>query len=166
MRRVLLCVCAAGAFCLAGCGGDPGALGERELEKFTVTDFSLTTTTGDTVTLGDHLGRNIVLIAFLGTTMEDADRALSGVKRYHEAWGQPLRIIVIYDAASADAIEDHVKKHGLKCTVAVDAGDSVASSYRVKRRPTFVVISRDGRVIYHGHTVEIAGMMIDEAMTQ
>ena len=167
MRQHAMCMASTLVVILvAGCGGDPGAMSEEHLAKMTVADFSLKSLDGETLTLSELHVRKPVLLDFSGTWCPPCTRAVPGVKRLHEAYGDSIAIIAIYDNRSAASIRNYVEEHEIEYPVALDMDGSVARDYKVRGVPTFVVIGRDGSAKYYGHNVSAAGAIIEKELTR
>ena len=149
-----------------GCGQDPGSMSGKDLAEWPIEDFMLETIDGEEIMLSDYLEENVVLLDFSGTWRPRCTAAVPTIQRLHEAYGNSVTIIGIYDRRSADALPDYIEKHGIEYTVVVDTKGEVADKYRIKSFPTFVVIGTDGAAKYYGPDVNAAARMVDKGLTR
>jgi peroxiredoxin len=138
---------------LAGCGGaaagGPGASSAPQ-SGATPPDFELESLTGDTVRLGDHLGKEVVLIDFWATFCEPCLASmphLDALYKKYKPQGFEVLGVSIDGPESIAQVHTEVGKLGVTFPILLDQETRVVSLYNPKTSaPYSVLIGKDGRI--------------------
>jgi peroxiredoxin len=106
-------------------------------------DFSLPTTSGDTLTLSDLKGHPVVLI-FWYTGCGWCKYQMPFFQTAHEEMGQEITIIAIDIGESGSLIQQFAEYYGYTFTFALDYDGSVMYAYNVGGTPTNFLIDASG----------------------
>jgi thiol-disulfide isomerase/thioredoxin len=136
----------------------------------TAPEFALKTPDGTEVTLASLKGR-VVLLDFWATWCGPCKMAMPGVQSLHEKYqGKPVSIFGVdtFEPGAGDKAAKYMQEKKYTYGLLLE-GDSLAKKYGIGSIPTFVLIGRDGKVIYtgvgfhQGHEKDVAEM-IDKAL--
>lgn len=150
---LLLCgIAIAGPDRLSSVGGvtpaDPGAATDRPA------DFPLLTLDGRQVTLNRFLGKQPVLLVFWATWCPECREAVPLINALHEgSIGGRVQILGINYRESREKVASAVKARGIRYPVLLDDGGKVAGGYGIVGIPTYLLIGRDGTIIYRKHVL-------------
>lgn len=138
------------AAALVGCG--PAASGAgAEHAAASAPDFTLQSLGGKSVTLSDHLGRDVVLIDFWATYCDPCLTAmpqLDQLYRKYRAQGFVVLGVSIDGPDSIAQVKSQVRKLGVSFPILLDQETRVVGLYNPKTSaPYSVLIGRDGRVL-------------------
>ena len=148
---LLLCgIAIAGPDRLSSVGGvtsaDAGAAADRPA------DFPLLTLDGRQVTLNRFLGKQPVLLVFWATWCAECREAVPLINALHEgSIGGRVQILGINYRESREKVASAVKARGIRYPVLLDDGGKVAGGYGIVGIPTYLLIGRDGTIIYRKH---------------
>ncbi|PKN56338.1 MAG: TlpA family protein disulfide reductase [Deltaproteobacteria bacterium HGW-Deltaproteobacteria-14] len=150
MRRALTILTAvAVAVAVAACGTTSGATG-GEPGASTLPRFTATTLDGGTFALGDHLGKDVVMLSFWATYCEPCKAEMPVLEQLHAKYAaQGLQILsVSLDGAdTVSGVRPHIKKNGYTFDVVVDDDGTIAQAYNPAGvAPFMVLIGKDGRI--------------------
>jgi peroxiredoxin len=147
--RVVCFVCVAGALlsCATTSTGPapaPSAAASR------LPDFELSSVEGDSVRLSEHLGRDVVLLAFWDTWCEPCKTELPHLDRIYRAnkdKGLTVFAISMDDPSTAMQVAPYVHENGFAFGVLLDPNGRASNLYNThKSAPYTVVIGRDGTI--------------------
>ena len=131
--------------CASGCG--------RDAHHATAADFSARTTAGTTFRLSDHLGREVVILAFFATWSKPSLAEMAHLQALYEAEkGRGLLIVAVSvdGPETASGVPGFAYRNGLTFPVVVDEDSRIASLYNPRRDVPFtVVVDRQGRTSQH-----------------
>ncbi|MFT3836365.1 MAG: TlpA disulfide reductase family protein [Myxococcaceae bacterium] len=117
-------------------------------------DFELNTVDGDTARLSDHLGRDVVLLAFWDTWCEPCKTELPHLNRIYQAkkdQGFVVFAISMDDPSTAMQVAPYVHEAGFTFPVLLDPNNKAANLYNThKSAPYTVLIGRDGSIAQEG----------------
>jgi peroxiredoxin len=113
-------------------------------------DFELETLSGDTVRLGDHLGKEVVLVDFWATYCEPCLAAMPHLdalyKKYKDR-GFVILGVSLDGPASIAQVRTEVQKTGATFPILLDQETRVVSLYNPRTSaPYSVLIGKDGRI--------------------
>ncbi len=111
-------------------------------------DFTLTTTSGDPVTLSSLKGR-VVVIDFWASWCPPCRAAIPAMQRLHEHYASRGVIVLGINLRESIDPREFMDSMGASYTVLRDDG-RVAAQYRVKGIPAFRVIDKQGTIVYSG----------------
>jgi peroxiredoxin len=139
------------ALVLAGCATTPsGGTAEPARASSALPDFELTTVEGDTARLSDHLGRDVVLLAFWDTWCEPCKTELPHLDRMyraHKDQGFVVFAISMDDPSTAMQVAPYVHERGFDFPVLLDPNGRASNLYNThKSAPYTVLIARDGTI--------------------
>lgn len=136
--------------CGAPSSGPRSAAGDRAPSRSTPPDFELETLSGDTARLGDHLGRDVVLVDFWATYCEPCLASMPHLDELYlkyEKRGFVVLGVSIDGPDSVAQVRTEVQKLGVHFPILLDQETRVVSLYNPKTSaPYSVLIGRDGRV--------------------
>jgi peroxiredoxin len=131
------------------CGG-PQAGGGGEGGR--ARDFALRDVDGRTVRLSDHLGKDVVVIAFWATWCAPCITEHPHLERIYRAYQQQGFVVLAVSMDGPESIAEvapHVRRYGLTFPVLLDEETRVVGTLNPKRAaPYTLVIARDGTIAY------------------
>lgn len=114
-------------------------------------DFELSTLTGDTVRLSDHLGKDVILVDFWATFCDPCMAAmphLDALYKKHKDKGFVVLGVSIDGPDSIAQVKSTVTKLGVSFPILLDQESRVVGLYNPKTSAPFsVLIGRDGGII-------------------
>jgi peroxiredoxin len=116
---------------------------------------TLKTIDGETIDLGAFYGKKAVYLKFWATWCEPCREQMPHFQETFERAGSDLAVIAI-NAGFSETVEDvraFKNLFGLKMPMVIDDG-ALAETFHLRVTPQHVVIGRDGRVQYVGHSVD------------
>ncbi len=138
--------------CATTSGATSGADAPRTASA--LPDFELNTVEGDTARLSDHLGRDVVLLAFWDTWCEPCKTELPHLDRIykaHKAQGFVVFAISMDDPSTAMQVAPYVHESGFSFPVLLDPNSKASTLYNThKSAPYTVLIGRDGTIASEG----------------
>lgn len=120
-------------------------------EKVSAPDFSLESISGKTVSLSDLKGKGAVLFFF--TTWCPYCRAKIPMfsKEYSLHQSQGIEFLLIDTGESKTKVASFVAKEHLSFDILLDIKMKTADDYGIVGVPTFILISKEGFVVYEGN---------------
>jgi peroxiredoxin len=141
--------CGASPAASGGAGAADGSSGDRPQAR--PPEFTLDSLDGRSVSLGEYLGRNIVLIDFWATFCEPCLTAmphLDSLYRQYKDQGFVVLGISIDGPDSIAQVQTVVARLGVSFPILLDQETRVVGLYNPKTSaPYSVLIGRDGRII-------------------
>jgi peroxiredoxin len=117
-------------------------------------DFTLPALDGQPVALNQYLGKKPVLLAFWATWCPECKEAIPEINALH---GGPLsgklQVLAVDFRESREKVAAAVKARGIRYPVVLDEKGKVARAYGVVGIPTYVLVGRDGKVLYREHVL-------------
>ncbi len=149
----LLCgVAIAGPDRLSAVGGAPPADSGTTTDR--PADISLLTVDGRQVTLNRFLGKKPVLLVFWATWCPECREAVPRINAMHEgAIGGKVQILGINYRESREKVVSAVKARDIRYPVLLDDGGKVARGYGIVGIPTYILLGRDGTIVYREHVL-------------
>lgn len=133
-------------------GGWSCALGAEARAGESWADFTLQTPSGERVSLKEFVGKKPVLLAFWATWCPHCNDAVPALNALVEGPAKDrLQLIAVDYLESRQKVGGFVKSKKIAYTVLLDETGKVSRSYGVLGIPTYVVISRGGRIVYRGN---------------
>lgn len=132
-----------------GSGPPPAAPDE---EKRWV-DFTLPDANGKEVSLNRFIGKRPVLLFFWATWCPHCNEAVPEINRMHEEGRKygGLQILALDFMESPEKVNAFVSSKKVLYPVLLDRSGRVARKYKVVGIPTYILIDRNGRVVYRDH---------------
>jgi len=117
-------------------------------------DFTLPALDGQPVALNQFLGKKPVLLVFWATWCPECKAAIPEINALH---GGPLagklQVLGLDFRESREKVSAAVKSRDIRYPVLLDEKGKVARAYGVVGIPTYVLIGRDGKVLYREHAL-------------
>jgi peroxiredoxin len=116
-------------------------------------DFTLPDAGGREVSLGPFIGKKPVLLVFWATWCPHCNESVPVINRMHTEppTNGKLQILALDFMESREKVSAFISSKKVTFPVLLDRSGSVARKYRVVGIPTYILIDRDGRVVYRGH---------------
>ena len=132
---------------------------------FLAPDFTLTTLTGETISLSDLRGRP-VFINFWATWCPPCRAEMPDIQAAYERYaGQGLVILGVNMAEPPGPVAAFVQEFGLTFPIPMDRDGRVATMYRIRAIPTSFFVDREG-VIRSMFIGPMNGPIIEERLGQ
>lgn len=135
-------------------GGGAAASPAGGLDASPPPDFTLPALDGQPVTLNQYLGKKPVLLVFWATWCPECKEAIPEINALH---GGPLagklQILGVDFRESREKVAAAVKARGIRYPVVLDEKGKVARAYGIVGVPTYVLIGRNGKVVYREHVL-------------
>lgn len=147
-----------------GCPATPagGARPDQVAASSNLSAFVATDIEGRAVDMGEHLGRDVVLISFWGTYCEPCKTEMPFLQRLHERYaaeGLFLLSVSLDGPDTSSGVRPYIRSNGYTFPVVIDEDTSIAQAYNPRTvAPYTILIGRDGRV---AKTIE--GFQLSEA---
>jgi len=146
---------------IAACASTNGATGDGGSGS-TLPTFSATTLDGATFELGDHLGKDVVLISFWATYCEPCKAEMPIIEQLHGRYAKDgLKIVsVALDGADTVAgVRPFIKRQRYSFDVVVDEDGTISQAYNpAGTAPFTVIIGKNGKI-----AKQIEGFQASEA---
>lgn len=111
-------------------------------------DFTLESATGERVSLGRFAGEKAVLLVFWATWCPHCNAAVPAINEIQSRMRDRLEVLAIDFLESRQKVQSFMKAKNVAYTVLLDRDGAVARKYRVVGIPTYVVVDRNGRIVY------------------
>jgi peroxiredoxin len=137
---------------VAGCGGatDARAPASASSAGTIAPDFTASDVEGKTFRLSDHLGKEVVLLAFWATVCEPCKAELPHLRALYEGNKSKGLLVVGVAMDGPETVADvhaFVRRYELDFPVVTDPDSSIGSLYDPKKSmPLSVLIGRSGRI--------------------
>jgi len=118
-------------------------------------DFTLPESGGGQVSLGQFLGKKPVLLVFWATWCAICKEEIPVINRMHSEppTNESLQILALDFMESEKKVNAFIKRKKVAYPVLLDRRGKVARKYRVVGIPTYILIDRDGKVVYRDHAL-------------
>jgi len=128
-----------------------GAVGDGHAAEFTLQDLN-----GQPVSLAQFRGKKPVLLVFWATWCPECKAAAPAINELHGGpTGEKLQILALDFRESQEKVAAAVKSRDIRYTVLLDDRGMVAREYSVIGIPTYILIARDGSVVYRGNVLPV-----------
>jgi peroxiredoxin len=128
--------------------GTPGAESDRPA------DFTLPDLEGQPVTLSRFLGRTPVLLVFWATWCPECKAAIPEINALTTGpLAGKLQVFGLDFRESREKVAQAVTSRGIRYPVLLDEQGHAARTYGIVGVPTYVLIGRDGKVVYREHVL-------------
>jgi len=116
-------------------------------------DFILPEPGGGQVSLSQFIGKKPVLLVFWATWCAICKEEVPVINRMHSdpPGSGGLQILALDFMESEKKVSAFIKNNQVAYPVLLDRHGKVARKYRVVGIPTFILIDRDGKVVYRDH---------------
>jgi len=149
--------------------GTPGTPAPAPVAGAPAPDFTLTDTSGKSITLSSLKGQ-VVLINFWATWCEPCQREMPAIQHEFETRRDSGFVVLAVDAAeTGPRIEADIRnfgsKYGVTFPLLLDPGIVVNDLYRVRGYPTSFFVNRAG-VIAAEHVGELTGKQLSDTLAK
>ncbi len=116
-------------------------------------DFTLPDASGKQVSLAQFIGKKPVLLVFWATWCAICKEEVPVINRMHREppTSGSLQILALDFMESEKKVNAFIKRKQVAYPVLLDRRGKVARKYRVVGIPTYILIDRDGKVVYRDH---------------
>jgi thiol-disulfide isomerase/thioredoxin len=123
-------------------------LPSRRLQNKPAPEFSLTTVEGKNASLTDFKGKT-VLLDFWATWCLPCRESTPMIEKFQSAFSDKGLVALAVNAGEeAEVVQGYLAHNPNKLSNLVDPRNKIANLYDVDSFPSFVLISRDGKVVY------------------
>ena len=117
-------------------------------------DFTLPALDGQPVTLNQFLGRKPVLLFFWATWCPECEEAIPSINALHAGnLGGKVQILGVDYRESREKVSAAVKSRHVRYPVLLDGSGKVALAYGVAGIPTYILVSREGKIVFRDHAL-------------
>jgi peroxiredoxin len=117
-------------------------------------DFTLPDLDGRQVTLSRFLGKTPVLLVFWATWCPECKAAIPEINALTTGpFAEKVQVFGIDFRESREKVAQAVTSRGIRYPVLLDERGQAARAYGVVGVPTYVLIGRDGKVVYREHVL-------------
>ena len=127
------------------------SLGPKNQAQTIAPDFSLETMAGKTVALKDLKGKGVVLFFFTTWCPYCRQKLPLLAKQYQKYQSEGFELIVTDVGESKAKVSSFAGKENLPFDILLDVDMKASEAYGVLGVPTFILISKDGLVVYEGN---------------
>lgn len=114
-------------------------------------EFTLESADGERVSLRAAAAGKPVLLVFWATWCPHCNEAVPEINDVRSRFSGRLQVLAINYMEKRKKVKAFMKAKGIAYPVLLDADGKVAGRYNVLGIPTYVLVSRDGRVVYSGN---------------
>ena len=119
-------------------------------------DFSLPDLDGQQVTLGPYLGKTPVLLVFWATWCPECKEAIPEINALVTGpLAEKLQVFGLDFRESREKVARAVTSRGIRYPVLLDERGQAARAYGIVGVPTYVLIGREGKVLYREHVLPV-----------
>jgi len=118
-------------------------------------NFSLTSIKGEEIELSALTSGKLVLLDFWASWCPPCRKEAPLVQEFYEKHKDSVAVVGINMAESKKTVTNFMDTTGLSYPMAIDSGE-VARNYGVVAIPTIILIAKDGKILYRGHSVHEA----------
>lgn len=118
-------------------------------------DFHLPDAGGNVVTLGRFAGKKPVLLVFWATWCPHCNAAVPEINRLYTEppTREKLAILALDFMESREKVTAFIEKRKVAYPVLLDSSGSVARKFQVAGIPTYILIDREGRIVFRDHNL-------------
>ncbi|HZD54837.1 MAG TPA: TlpA disulfide reductase family protein, partial [Candidatus Aquicultoraceae bacterium] len=118
-------------------------------------DFTLPDRDGNPVSLRQFIGKKPVLLAFWATWCPQCRESIPVLNRMHAdpSASEDVQILALDFLESRRKVSAFIESRKVKYPVLLDGDGEVTRSFGVVGIPTYILIDRNGRVVYDGHEI-------------
>ena len=127
------------------------SIGQSAKEKVVAPEFTLGTAQGKTVSLKDFKEKGKVLFFFTIWCPYCRQKLPVLAKEYEQFRSQNIELLLIDAGESKLKVSSFIAKEQLPFDVLLDTSMKTSEAYEVIGVPTFVLVSKDGLIVYQGN---------------
>jgi peroxiredoxin len=121
---------------------------EGKAQDSVAADFKLDSISGKTVHLKELRGKNLVLL-FFATWCPYCQKKIKSMTKNQEAYKKDgVEIVLIDVGESARQVGSFASKDKISFDILLDIDSNTAMDYDVRGVPTFVLVSKEGKVLF------------------
>jgi peroxiredoxin len=121
-------------------------------------DFKLKDTGNQQVSLGEYRGKNAVLLFFWTTWCPYCRKELNELRnRYSLLAADGIIVLAVNTGETAGRVDGYIKDKNLPFRVLLDRDSDVATTYKVRGVPTFILLDQGGSVVLDAHAFPYDG---------
>lgn len=121
---------------------------DEKVQDDMAADFKLDTASGKTVHLKELRGKNLVLL-FFATWCSYCQKKIKSMTKNRETYEKDgIEIILIDVGESARQVGSFASKEKISFDILLDMDSKTAMDYDIRGVPTFVLVSKEGKVLY------------------
>lgn len=117
-------------------------------------DFTLDSLDKTKVSLSDFKNKSMVLAVFWATWCPFCVEEIPELNKMANEYKEKVEILGINIKEASKKVSDFSKKKGIKYTILFDTKGETAQKYKVVGIPMNVLIDKDGKILYSGHSLE------------
>jgi len=129
------------------------AISPRSSQGGRAASFSLETVAGDTVSLDNYDGQNVILFFWTTWCPHCRGQLVEFVKQYSQIKASNIALISINIGETKDRVERFLENYSLEYPVLLDYNKAVARAYGVRGIPTIIFVSKDRTIIESVHAL-------------
>jgi peroxiredoxin len=131
-----------------------------QLQEQTAPDFTLTSLSGETVSLSDYTGQ-VVLVNTWATWCPPCKAEMPAINTFYETHKQEgFVVLAVNSKEDAQTVKTFIEANGFSFPVLLDTQAEVTNLYQVRGLPTSFIIDRDGFIQYV-HVGEITTQQLE-----
>ena len=137
------------------------AIDSTEGDKERASDFTLKTTSGETIRLSDYRGKKVIL-NFWATWCPPCKAEMPHMQAFHEKHKNDVEIIAVNLTSldnGNDALKKFIEDYRLTFTIPLDQEGTIGNRYKAYTIPTSYVIDEEGYIQH-----KVIGPMNEEMM--
>jgi len=147
----ILLIAAAVAVSLAAIGCTQTDMPENTGQSGAAPDFTLTSLSGQEVSLSQFAGKKNVLLVFGATWCPYCVNEIPELKGIYENYrDKGIEVLYVDIQESQEKVSAFARKNQIPYTVLLDTAGEVAAKYNVYGIPHQVVVTKDGNIAYEG----------------
>jgi peroxiredoxin len=117
-------------------------------------DFTLETPGGERVSLERFLGEKAILLAFWATWCPTCTKAIPDLNALESGpLSDKVQVLAVDYLESREKVAAFAEAKDIAYTILLDTNGSVSRAYGITGIPTYILIDREGRIAYAGHTL-------------
>lgn len=120
----------------------------------TAADFTLERIDGEKIVLSEILKSKNAILVFWATWCPHCREEIPHIEKFYKENKDKTEVLGINVKESRTKVEKFISKKDITYPIVLDSDGKVASLYNVRGIPTIVAISREGKIIYYGHSIE------------
>jgi peroxiredoxin len=122
-------------------------------------DFTLPDAAGRQVSLGEFIGKTPVLLFFWATWCPHCNESVPVINRMHREppTSGKVQILALDFMESEKKVNAFIAKKKVAYPVLLDRRGKVARKYKVVGIPTYILLDREGKVVYRDHDLPEIG---------
>ena len=147
MKNKILLVLSLIVFLTSSCGFMGNSANATEAVDFSAKDMQ-----GASVSLGEYIGKEPILLVFFATWCPPCRKEVPELIHLNDKYGsQGLKLIATSVDNSANVLNSFIKKHSINYTVWHDSNREGSTAYQVRGIPTNILINKAGEIVYNQH---------------